>query len=146
MKWAVWNTIKVVVLWVVWAVVFGWLLFLIIKADSEPVKDSSLDVEHPTSTPAIFTMAASKEPIVPAASNEPRYAASNLYARDGLVTGVDTYADTVTFVDTRGLHWEFYGAEDWYEGDRLCAIFYDAGTLNPYDDEVIVATYEAYDY
>jgi hypothetical protein len=69
-----------------------------------------------------------------------------LYAKSGVVVSVNVYEDVVRFVDTRGAEWEFYGVEDWQVGDRLCAIFDDAGTLDPYDDAVIRATYEAWDY
>ena len=74
------------------------------------------------------------------------YAASNLYAKVGQVVGLDVGADLVRFVDSRGMEWEFYGVEDWAEGDLLCAIFYDGETLDPYDDQVIVTTYAASDY
>ena len=148
MKWAVWNTVKVVTLWVVCSVVFGGLLFLIVKPDDELIKDHSLDVVRPTTAP-VATVAASKEPVVvtvPAASNEPRYAASNLYSKVGVVTQLDAARDEVTFTDTRGMVWSFYGVEDWQEGDLLCAIFYDADTIDPYDDSVIGTTYQAWDY
>lgn len=114
-----------------------------------PSTDSSLDVERPTTPPATSTVAASKElvvVIVPAASNEPRYAASNLYAEAGIVTELDYAADMVTFMDARGMCWSFYGVEDWQVGDLLCAILYDAGTIDPLDDAVIGATYHARDY
>ena len=149
MKWVVWNTIKVVMLWVVFSVVIGGLLFLIVKPDDELIKDHSLDVERPTSAPTTSTAAASKEPVVvtvPAASNEPRYAASNLYSKVGMITRLDATKDEVIFTDTRGMVWSFYGVEDWQEGDLLCAIFYDANTMDPYDDLVIKATYQAWDY
>ena len=74
------------------------------------------------------------------------YAASNLYAKMGQVVGLDVGANLVRFVDSRGMEWEFYGVEDWAEGDLLCAIFYDGETLDPYDDQVIATTYAASDY
>lgn len=74
------------------------------------------------------------------------YAASNLYAKMGQVVGLDVWADLVRFVDSRGMKWEFYGVEDWAEGDLLCAIFYDGKTLDPYDDQVIATIYTASDY
>ena len=104
-----------------------------------------LDVERPTKAPA-STAATTKEPVVvvvSAASNEPRYAASNLYAEAGVVTELDYTADVVTFMDARGMYWSFYGVEDWQVGDLLCAILYDAGTFDPLDDAVIGATYHA---
>lgn len=114
-----------------------------------PSTDSSLDVERPTSAPATSTVATTKElvvVVVPAATNEPRYAAANLYAEAGIVTELDYAADMVTFMDARGMCWSFYGVEDWQVGDLLCAILYDAGTIDPFDDAVIGATYHARDY
>lgn len=78
--------------------------------------------------------------------NQESVAIAHLYAKSGVVVSVNVYEDTVCFVDTRGAKWEFYGIEDWQVGDRLCAIFDSAGTLDPYDDAVIRATYEAWDY
>ena len=104
-----------------------------------------LDVERPTKAPA-STVATTKKPVVvvvPAATSEPRYAASNLYAEAGVVTELDYTTDVVTFMDARGMCWSFYGVEDWQVGDLLCAILYDAGTLDPLDDAVIGATYHA---
>lgn len=113
-----------------------------------------LDVERPTSAPVASTVATNKEPVIvrvpAAASNETKesdfVAVGHLYAKSGAVVSVNVYEDVVRFVDTRGAEWEFYGAEDWQVGDRLCAIFDDAGTLDPYDDAVIRATYEAWDW
>lgn len=136
-----------------------WAIFLIValvvsfvgcfQAAQYSYDTTHLDVERPTSTPAISTVAASKESIVvivPAATSEPRYAASNLYAEAGVVTELDYTADVVTFMDARGMYWSFYGVEDWQVGDLLCAILYDAGTLDPIDDAVIGATYHAEAY
>ena len=149
MKWALWHSIKVVMLWVVFSVFVGGAMFLIARHDGQLIKDRSLDVEHPTSAPATSTVATTKEPVVvvvPAATNEPRYAAANLYAEAGIVTELDYTTDMVTFMDARGMCWSFYGVEDWQVGDLLCAILYDAGTIDPLDDAVIGATYHARDY
>lgn len=149
MKWAVWNTIKVVTLWVVCTVLVGGGIFLLASTHAKLINDRSLDVVRPTKAPATSTVAANKEPVVvvvPAASSEPRYAASNLYAEAGVVTELDYAADVVTFMDARDMCWSFYGVEDWQVGDLLCAILYDAGTLDPFDDAVIGATYHARDY
>lgn len=102
-----------------------------------------------TSAPEIAPASAPKVIIVPSvglALNQESVAIAHLYAKSGVVVSVNVYEDVVRFVDTRGTEWEFYGVEDWQVGDRLCAIFDDAGTLNPYDDVVIRATYEAWDY
>lgn len=95
----------------------------------------------PASAPKVITV-----PSVGLALNQESVAIAHLYAKSGVVVSVNVYEDVVRFVDTRGAEWEFYGIEDWQVGDRLCAIFDDAGTLNPYDDAVIRATYEAWDY
>lgn len=95
----------------------------------------------PASAPKVITV-----PSVGLALNQESVAIAHLYAKSGVVVSVNVYEDVVRFVDTRGAEWEFYGVEDWQVGDRLCAIFDDAGTLNPYDDAVIRATYEAWDY
>lgn len=103
----------------------------------------------PTSAPEIAPTSAPKVIIVPSvglALNQESVAITHLYAKSGVIVSVNVYEDVVRFVDTRGAEWEFYGVEDWQVGDRLCAIFDDAGTLNPYDDAVIRATYEAWDY
>ena len=102
-----------------------------------------------TSAPEIAPASAPKVIIVPSVGlplNQESVAIAHLYAKSGVVVSVNVYEDVVRFVDTRGAEWEFYGVEDWQVGDRLCAIFDDAGTLNPYDDAVIRATYEAWDY
>lgn len=108
-----------------------------------------LATPSPASTPEIAPASAPKVIIVPSvglALNQESVAIAHLYAKSGVVVSVNVYEDVVRFVDTRGAEWEFYGVEDWQVGDRLCAIFDDAGTLNPYDDAVIRATYEAWDY
>lgn len=133
-----------------------WAIFLIVllvvsfvgcfQAAQYSYDTTYLDVERPTSAPATSTVVTTKEPVVvvvSAATNEPRYAAANLYAEAGVVTELDYTADVVTFMDARGMYWSFYGVEDWQVGDLLCAILYDAGTLDPLDDAVIGATYHA---
>lgn len=133
-----------------------WAIFLIMllvvslvgcfQAAQYSYDTTHLDVERPTMPPATSTVVASKEPVVvvvSAATNEPRYAAANLYAEAGVVTELDYATDVVTFMDARGMYWSFYGVEDWQVGDLLCAILYDAGTLDPLDDAVIGATYHA---
>lgn len=135
-----------------------WAIFLIMllvvslvgcfQAAQYSYDTTHLDVERPTKAPA-STVATTKEPVVvvvPAATNEPRYAAANLYAEAGVVTELDYAADVVTFMDARGMYWSFYGVEDWQVGDLLCAILYDAGTFDPLDDAVIGATYHAGTY
>ena len=144
MKWALWHSIKVVTLWVVFSVFVGGAMFLIARHDGQLIQEHNLDVERatlrPTEAPTPINVR------VPAQDTAITYSADNLYAKAGLVVAVDITTDIVTFVDAREISWEFYGVEDWQEGDLLCAIFYDAGTLDPYDDEVVKATYEAHDY
>lgn len=113
------------------------------------LRTQPLTTPSSTSAPEITPASAPKVIIVPSAGltlNQESVVIAHLYAKSGVVVSVNVYEDAVRFVDTRGAEWEFYGVEDWQVGDRLCAIFDDAGTLNPYDDAVIRATYEAWDY
>ena len=135
-----------------WAIILIVLLVLsfvgCFQAAQYSYETTHLDVERPTKAP-VSTVTAMNEPVVivvPAATNEPRYAAANLYSKVGMITRLDAANDEVIFTDTRGMVWSFYGVEDWQEGDLLCAIFYDADTIDPYDDSVIGATYQAWDY
>lgn len=92
---------------------------------------------------------ASIEPVritVPAVNIDPRFPASQLYARSGEVSLVDRFADVIEFYDTTGQHWTFQGAEDWQQGDTLCAVFCSLGTFDRCDDVIVNVTYEARDY
>lgn len=64
----------------------------------------------------------------------------NYYALTTLVVEVDRENDTVTCVDSVGHAWQFYGAEDWQEGDCASLLMWD----NVTDDEIHSARYSAW--
>ena len=60
------------------------------------------------------------------------------------VVGVDYEADVVACVDTVGNVWEFYGVEDWQEGDFAVLTMNTNGTKTIYDDEIASAVFEIF--
>lgn len=68
----------------------------------------------------------------------------NYYALTALVVEVDRESDTVTCVDSVGNAWQFYGAEDWQEGDCASLLMWDNGTEYVADDEIHSARYSAW--
>ena len=62
---------------------------------------------------------------------------STQYPMTGIVTNVDRDLDIVTFEDCTGHLWDFYGAEDWEEGDICSCIMNDMGTPLITDDEIV---------
>ena len=69
---------------------------------------------------------------------------SNLYALTTVVIEVDRDNDTVTCEDYNGNLWEFYGAEDWVEGDCASLLMNSQGTQKIYDDTIEGAKYSAW--
>ena len=63
------------------------------------------------------------------------------YVRRAQVMSIDDEKDVVACVDTVGNVWEFYGVEDWQEGDIVTLTMNNKGTENIYDDEIIAARY-----
>ena len=57
------------------------------------------------------------------------------------VVTIDREADAVECVDGAGNVWEFFGCEDWQEGDFASLLMNDKGTPSIYDDEIITARY-----
>ena len=64
-----------------------------------------------------------------------------LYPLAVKVETVDREADVVECVDGAGNVWEFFGCEDWQEGDFAALLMNDKGTPSIYDDEIITARY-----
>ena len=64
-----------------------------------------------------------------------------LYPLTVRVSTIDREADTVECVDGAGNVWEFFGCEDWQEGDFAALLMNDKGTSSIYDDEIITARY-----
>lgn len=66
------------------------------------------------------------------------------YPDTGLVTCVDTETDTVTYVCQNGNEFQFYGTEDWMEGDLVSVIMENMGTDTVYDDEIVTVRYSGW--
>lgn len=65
-----------------------------------------------------------------------------LYPETAIIVGMDYDADLVTVCDVAGNLWQFYGCEDYYEGDLVRMLMYDGGTPNTiYDDEIVLVWY-----
>lgn len=68
----------------------------------------------------------------------------NYYALTALVTEVNRENDTVTCINSVGNTWQFYGTEDWQEGDCASLLMWDNGTESVTDDEIHSARYNAW--
>ena len=66
------------------------------------------------------------------------------YALATVVTAIDRDADVVTCEDSTGNLWEFYGVEDWQEGDNANLLMDSMDTERIYDDEICGVTYGAW--
>ena len=71
--------------------------------------------------------------------------ARNMYANLTTVVELDRDADVVTCEDYNGHLWEFYGCEDWCEGDLCNLVMFDNFTAEVTDDVIVRATYERMD-
>ena len=71
-------------------------------------------------------------------------AQSHLYAQAGIVTNVDHAQDVVEVTTQNGHAWEFFGAEDWMEGDVCAMLMNDMGTPVVTDDVIVSAQYCGY--
>lgn len=65
----------------------------------------------------------------------------NLYPLCGTVVDVDYYDNTVVFQTANGNRFQFYGCEDWEEGDTAAAIMDNNGTETVYDDIIMMVRY-----
>ena len=63
------------------------------------------------------------------------------YVLRAQVVGIDKKADVVACVDTAGNVWEFYGVEDWQEGDLATLTMDACGTTNIFDDKIVKVEY-----
>ena len=68
----------------------------------------------------------------------------NYYALTTCVVEVDRDNDIVTCEDSNGNLWEFYGCEDWQEGDCASLLMNDQGTASVYDDAIEDTRYSAW--
>ena len=63
-----------------------------------------------------------------------------IYSNCGIVSNVDYENDLVSVEDFGGFVWQFFGCEDWEEGD-ICAMTMDNnGTPNTIFDDIVVNT------
>ena len=69
----------------------------------------------------------------------------HLYANMTTIVKIDRNADVVTCVDYNGYVWEFYGCEDWCEGDLCNLVMYDNMTDRITDDVIVRKIYERMD-
>ena len=67
--------------------------------------------------------------------------ADRLYPLNTVVQEINEKTDTVTCADYNGNLWEFYGVEDWQEGDFATMIMDTCGTTNIFDDEIVKVEY-----
>lgn len=69
----------------------------------------------------------------------------SLYMRGMEITNIDYATDTVTCVDGAGFEWEFYGAEDYAEGDIVCCLMATMGTEDTiFDDQIVMVDYSGF--
>ena len=66
---------------------------------------------------------------------------SELYPMNTVVNEIDEENDVVVCADYNGNLWEFYGVEDWQEGDFATMIMDTCGTATIYDDEIVTVRY-----
>ena len=67
------------------------------------------------------------------------------YMRAMVVIELDYTNDIVVCKDSVGFVWEFYGCEDYCEGDLVCTLMNDMNTIDTIeDDEIIMANYSGY--
>jgi hypothetical protein len=66
------------------------------------------------------------------------------YALPTCVVQVDRDNAIVTCEDSNGNLWEFYGCEDWQEGDCASLLMNSKGTPSVYDDAIEGARYSAW--
>lgn len=64
-----------------------------------------------------------------------------IYPLTTVVVSVDAENDVVTCIDYNGNLWEFYGCEDWEQGDIASLLMKNCGTAEIFDDEIIMANY-----
>ena len=63
------------------------------------------------------------------------------YPLTTIVTEINPEIDVVSIADNNGFVWQFYGVEDWEEGDICSVIMSDNGTEDIFDDEIITIEY-----
>ena len=63
------------------------------------------------------------------------------YPLTTIVTEINPEIDVVSITDNNGFVWQFYGVEDWEEGDICSVIMSDNGTETIFDDIIVTTRY-----
>ena len=71
-------------------------------------------------------------------------AAGLIYPQTMVVTDVDYATDIVTIETSTGFTYEFYGAEDYTEGDLVSCIMYNNKTTNISDDVILTVRWSGF--
>ena len=69
----------------------------------------------------------------------------HLYGNLTTIVEINRNTDVVTCEDYHGHVWEFYGCEDWCEGDLCNLVMFDNFTTEITDDVIVRETYERSD-
>ena len=70
----------------------------------------------------------------------------NTYSKASYVVALNYESDTVTVEDATGNLWDFYGCEDYMEGDIIVMTMDDNGTPNSiYDDESLQVRFSGWE-
>lgn len=64
-----------------------------------------------------------------------------VYSQTYIITNVDYNSDIVEIQDCNGFTYEFYGTEDYCEGDLVSCIMWTNNTNEIFDDEIISVRY-----
>lgn len=67
--------------------------------------------------------------------------ADHTYPLTTIVTEINPEIDVVSVTDNNGFVWQFYGVEDWEEGDICSVIMNDNGTETILDDIIVTTRY-----
>lgn len=67
-----------------------------------------------------------------------------LYPATATVTGLDYENDLVTVENANGYTYQYYGCENYAEGDLVSMILYSNGTDDITDDEILMVYYSGY--
>lgn len=67
-----------------------------------------------------------------------------LYPATATVTDLDYERDIVTVENANGYTYQYYGCEDYAEGDLVSMIVYSNGTDDITDDEILMVYYSGY--
>lgn len=71
-------------------------------------------------------------------------AQSWIYPDTMIITNLDYENDIVTVENSNGFLYQFYGTEDYTEGDFVSCIMWTNGTQKVTDDEIIRACYSGF--